>query len=712
VPRPRTARRAALVGAFVLAVGPLATPVAAEEPLATQTVVGELVRVQAEPRSPEEATALHEEPLTYVEPAQGAAVRLTGAEAEELPVGATVEVRVGDEVSDAPAAEGGIEPAREVLAAEVVAPAEQPPVAPAGPPHTNEVTVALVAPPGTTATSTTVAEVKAVVAGAVADYWERESYGAITIGVAATDADNDWYESTVECEDYAALWSETADRVGFVPGAGRHLLLYLPPTGDVPFCEYGLGTIGNAPSTGGAAYVRDLTTSVIAHELGHNFGLGHSSLMQCDRAIEGVAVECGVFPYYDLYEVMGFSEDVVGSLSALHGRLLGVLPDEHVHLVEATDATRDYVLSPISSRTGYAGIRLDVGGFGYWLEYRTAIGQDAWLADDPTLETGVQLRVEEDFEGDTSLLLDGTPSAAPWDTDLQTQLPPRQSFWLAGGAFQVTVKSATDSQAVVRVATLDGVSMPRDLDEDFSADVLAVDSTGVLWNYGATGTGGIAGRARVGGGWQARDVVVSTGDLDGDDVHDVLAREPRTGNLWFYAGTGTGGLRAVRVLGGGWNAMNALLSPGDLSGDGIPDLMARTRADGVLWMYPGTGTGRLGPRVRLGGGWGTITALAATGDLDLNGTVDFLARRQDGSLMLYSGNGRGGLAPGLPRRIGGGWQGMTGLSGPGDWSGDGVPDLLARKSDGSLMLYRGTGAAAFTAPIRLGGGWNPYRLGI
>jgi hypothetical protein len=707
VPR-RTTLRAALAGAIVLAVGPLAAPVAAEEPAAPGTVVGEVVRVQAEPRSQEEATALHEEPLTFVEPARGEPVRLTGAEAEELPVGATVEVRVGDEVVDAAAEESDVEPAREVLAAEVVAPAEQPPVAPASPPYTNEVTVALVAPPGTTADSTTVAEVEGVVAGAVADYWERESYGAIQIGVTPSELNDQWLDSTAECEDWAALWAEAATDVGFVGGPGKHLLLYLPSAGDVPFCEYGLGTIGDSPSSGGAAYVRDLLPGVIAHELGHNFGLGHSSLQQCDRAIEGWAADCGVFSYSDWYDVMGFSWENIGSLSALHGRLIGVLPDEHVHLVTATDPTRDYALSPISSRTGKAGIRLELGGLVYWLEYRTAAGQDAWLAGDPDLQTGVVLRAEEAVEGDTSLLLDGTPTAEPWDDDLQTVLPAGRSYWLGQGAFQVTVKSATASQAVVRVSTPAGASLPRDIGRDRVADFMAAGPTGVLWNYRAGAGGSVAGRVAVGQGWQYRDSMTMTGDWNGDGIHDLLARD-FSGYLWMSPGNGRGGLAAGRVVGRGWAGMNAIFSPGDWSGDGLADLVARRRSDGALFLYPGNGAGGFRASVRIGNGWNGMTAFLASGDWDANGTIDFLARRTDGVLLLYSGNGVGGFA-GAPRTIGRGWSGFTALVGPGDWNGDRIADVLARRTDGTLLLYAGNGLGGFKNPRVLGAGLNGFRL--
>jgi hypothetical protein len=49
------------------------------------------------------------------------------------------------------------------------------------------------------------------------------------------------------------------------------------------------------------------------------------------------------------------------------------------------------------------------------------------------------------------------------------------------------------------------------------------------------------------------------------------------------------------------------VSAGDLTGDRIPDVLARDRS-GVLWLYPRTATSWQ-PRVRVGGGWNTIDAL-------------------------------------------------------------------------------------------------------
>ena len=53
--------------------------------------------------------------------------------------------------------------------------------------------------------------------------------------------------------------------------------------------------------------------------------------------------------------------------------------------------------------------------------------------------------------------------------------------------------------------------------------------------------------------------------------------------------------------------MTALVGPGDFTGNGTADLLARDRF-GQLWLYPGNGHGRFLSRVRLGGGWNAMTA--------------------------------------------------------------------------------------------------------
>ena len=67
------------------------------------------------------------------------------------------------------------------------------------------------------------------------------------------------------------------------------------------------------------------------------------------------------------------------------------------------------------------------------------------------LQSGVLLRRAGALP-DTSLLLDGTPSApAGWDADLQDALPVGSPVSVAGGHFSIEVQSVTAAGAVVRV---------------------------------------------------------------------------------------------------------------------------------------------------------------------------------------------------------------------------------------------------------------------
>jgi hypothetical protein len=148
-----------------------------------------------------------------------------------------------------------------------------------------------------------------------------------------------------------------------------------------------------------------------------------------------------------------------------------------------------------------------------------------------------------------------------------------------------------------------------DLNGDQKADLLAVErSTGYLWLYPGNGVGGWSSRVRAGTGLGGFDSFVAPGDVNGDGISDLLIREHSTGYLWLYPGSGHGGwLSRVRV-GTGFGAMNLITSPGDLNGDRVPDLLARDTS-GVLWMYPGKGAAGFGARVQVGASWSSIDQL-------------------------------------------------------------------------------------------------------
>jgi hypothetical protein len=167
------------------------------------------------------------------------------------------------------------------------------------------------------------------------------------------------------------------------------------------------------------------------------------------------AGSCRTAAYRDLYDVMGVSWGQLGSLNAAQAARLDLLPDASVRSVSLDGGSATVTLSPLAGRSGTRALRLtDADAVDYWLEYRTPAARDAWLAGGNSyrLDSGVLLRRAGTALPDTSLLLDGTPSAAAgWDADLQSALPVGAEIPVSGGDFTVVVRSVSAAGAVVDV---------------------------------------------------------------------------------------------------------------------------------------------------------------------------------------------------------------------------------------------------------------------
>ncbi|MEV4331409.1 VCBS repeat-containing protein [Streptomyces sp. NPDC049597] len=199
-----------------------------------------------------------------------------------------------------------------------------------------------------------------------------------------------------------------------------------------------------------------------------------------------------------------------------------------------------------------------------------------------------------------------------------------------------------------------------------------------------------------------KDVFTAAGLQPNGPVHFTLTAAGRlsayTNDLYYPSNFWSGH---------GWQIYNKVFSPGDLTADGIGDVLARTHA-GDLYLYPGTTStsSPLGSRVKVGSGWGQFDQLVGMNDVNNDAVADLFARNTAGELFFYSGTGEA-TRPFKDRvKVGSGWNIFNTLFSIDDLDEDGNADLLARAYNGDLHQYSSTGTGAFLPRVKLGSGWN------
>ncbi|MFF1922331.1 FG-GAP repeat domain-containing protein, partial [Streptomyces sp. NPDC058221] len=233
-----------------------------------------------------------------------------------------------------------------------------------------------------------------------------------------------------------------------------------------------------------------------------------------------------------------------------------------------------------------------------------------------------------------------------------------------------------------------------------------VNSSGTAYSYGPNGKGGLTARDVSGTGWTGVSAMFQV-DHQGDGESD---------GLWFRRTNGDMGYlkfdsSSVKI-GYGWNIYNKLVSPGNIGGAAAGDLLARTPS-GDLYAYLGYGTGKVTGRIKVGYGWDIYSEIAGNGDLNGDGKNDVVARDKSGVLWLYKGTGNQKAPFAKRTKIGSGWNQYNALVSTGDINLDGRTDLIARDKAGALYLYKGTGSAAapYKAKVKIGtSGWTQYKF--
>ncbi len=102
---------------------------------------------------------------------------------------------------------------------------------------------------------------------------------------------------------------------------------------------------------------------------------------------------------------------------------------------------------------------------------------------------------------------------------------------------------------------------------------------GELAFFSTDGNGGLA-NLKDHNDWSSRWTHVIPGNFGGSGYTDLLFYDQQTGDAEFYLSDGSGGLKTIRRIKGGWRKTWTHIIPGNFGGGSITDLLFYERTTG------------------------------------------------------------------------------------------------------------------------------------
>ncbi|MFF5496011.1 FG-GAP repeat domain-containing protein [Streptomyces aquilus] len=343
-----------------------------------------------------------------------------------------------------------------------------------------------------------------------------------------------------------------------------------------------------------------------------------------------------------------------------------------------------------------------------------------WLLSRPVSSWSVTFTsVQSGANGKVSTTVKGAGAKAWVGTDWYGTTVTGGRF--PNGGFTWTLKgTAPGASAEVTAATgtgflQNGAAVRHDFvspdGPDGRGDLLTLNSSGGLTFQSGTGTGKF-GDKYTGTGWATSVKAIPFGDLNGDRCNDVLVRYSSGALRLYKPGCGQAvkpSTSSTTLASSGWTQYDVLTSPGDVSGDGRPDLIARNASTGTVYLYKGTSTGKLSSRVKLYDNWNGYKKIVGAGDLDGDGIGDLLAKDKSNTLYRYGGTGKGTFKARV--KVFANWGGSyNAVVGVGDITDDGKADLVSRDTSGNLYRNSGDGKGSFGARVKIATGFGGYKF--
>jgi hypothetical protein len=291
-------------------------------------------------------------------------------------------------------------------------------------------------------------------ANSVRNYFIEESYGQLSV----TGTVVGWYQ--IESDNkYCRFinWANLARSAAVAHGVD--ISLYTNIVYAFPYnsgCAWsGLGYMPGTESFNNGA----MRTSIVAHELSHNFGVHHASSLNCTEngARVALSTSCTTSEYGDPFDVMG-----MGMTRHTNNwnryQLDWTSTNSETQTISESGTYQIGVVQQASSAPKVVRLRRPDGTFLY-LEVRRAFGQyfDNFSSSDPVVQ-GVTIRLAPDRAIVQSKLIDTTPSTTSF-ADAPLALGATFVDPVSKSSIKVVAMDASGATVVIRTGLSD-VSAP------------------------------------------------------------------------------------------------------------------------------------------------------------------------------------------------------------------------------------------------------------